>query len=59
MYNKSKFSSLESPQDAGGWPAVFCFAPEGHHGLASQFNAAELIIIKFLVKWVCTFSDNH
>lgn len=56
MYNKSKFSSMESPQDAGGWPAVFCFTPEGHHGLASQFKGCRINNHKV---WVCTFFDNH
>lgn len=36
--DKSKLSSLESAQDAGGWPAVFCLAAKGYHGLASQFE---------------------
>lgn len=32
--NKSKFSSLESTQDAVGRPAVFCIPATGYHGTA-------------------------
>lgn len=31
--DKGKFSGLESTQDACGWPAVFCPAAAGYHGL--------------------------
>ena len=34
--DKSKFSGLESTQDASCWPAVFCPAATGYNGLRPQ-----------------------
>lgn len=57
LFYKSKFSSLESTQDAVGWPAVLCLAAKGYHGLTSLIEATKLKLKMVLIEYVCIFSQ--